>query len=64
VTLPALSQQTKEWPSNRDQERNQSDEAKPPSALDNKREINQLATYNNLAAASTVNVKFAGGFCR
>jgi len=34
------------WPSNRDQERNQSDEARPPGAFDNKRERNQLAVYN------------------
>jgi len=41
-----ISQQTKEWPSNKDQERNQFDEARPPGAFDDKREINQLATYD------------------
>jgi len=28
-----------EWPSNRDQERNQSDKARPPGAFDNSSEI-------------------------
>jgi len=28
-----------EWPSNRDLERNQSDEARPPGAFDSRREI-------------------------
>ena len=34
------------WPSNGEQARNQSDEARPPDAFDNRRETNGLTTYN------------------